>query len=154
MSVGYEGRTIEDTVTALMAMGVHTVADVRLNAISRKPGFSKSRLREALAAAGIEYRHLRSLGNPKDNRTPFWSGQVEEGRRVFKGALDNEAAVDSLRELAELASDRVVAVLCFEADQAMCHRQVVIDEVVARGQCPWRRRRVRIPLRASRRPEC
>jgi hypothetical protein len=35
VSVGYEGRTIDDFVTELQRAGVRTVADVRLNAISR-----------------------------------------------------------------------------------------------------------------------
>ena len=134
VSVGYEGRTIEDFVAALQEQGVRTVADVRLNAISRKAGFSKSRLRDALASAGIDYRHLRSLGNAKENRQPFWTGRVEEGRRVFREALQAPEAEAALHELAEMAADHVVAVLCFEADAEMCHRQVVIDQVVdARG---------------------
>lgn len=130
VSAGYEGRSIEEFVAALQELGVGTVADVRLNAISRKAGFSKSRLREALASAGIGYRHLRSLGNAKENRQPFSRGRVEEGRRVFREALHAPEAEAELYELAELAADHVVAVLCFEADAEMCHRQVVIDQVV------------------------
>lgn len=67
VSIGYEGRTIESFVVELQRAGVQTVADVRLNAISRKAGFSKTRLRDALAAVGIDYVHLRSLGNPREN---------------------------------------------------------------------------------------
>jgi len=134
VSAGYEGRSIEEFVAALQVLGVGTVADVRLNAISRRAGFSKSRLRAALASAGIEYRHLRSLGNAKENRQPFWTGRVEEGRRAFMEALQAPEAEAELHELADLAADHVVAVLCFEADAEMCHRQVVIDQVVdARG---------------------
>ncbi len=136
VSVGYEGRTIEEFVAALTAMGVGIVADVRLNAISRKAGFSKTRLREALAEAGIGYRHMRGLGNAKENRQPFWTGRIEEGRRVFREALRTPDAEASLQELADLAADHVVAVLCFEADAEACHRQVVIDEVVESRPVP------------------
>jgi transcriptional regulator with XRE-family HTH domain len=130
VSAGYEGRTIEEFVAALQDVGVRTVADVRLNAISRKAGFSKRGLREALVSAGIGYRHLRALGNARENREPFWAGRVEEGRRVFREALHAPGAEVELYELAELAADHVVAVLCFEADAERCHRQVVIDRVV------------------------
>ncbi len=136
VSVGYEGRTIEDFVAELVRAGVQTVADVRLNAISRKAGFSKTRLREALAAAGIGYRHMRSLGNAKENRQPFWDGRVEEGRRVFRQGLRSPEAETSLHELAALAADEVVAVLCFESDVEMCHRKVIIDEVVEVAPMP------------------
>lgn len=134
VSAGYEGRSIDEFVGALQKHGVGTVVDVRLNAISRKAGFSKSRLRDALASAGIGYRHLRTLGNAKENREPFRTGRVEEGRRVFREAIKAPGAEEELHELAELAADHVVAVLCFEADAETCHRQVVIDQVVtARG---------------------
>lgn len=136
VSAGYEGKSIEEVVEALVRMGVSTVADVRLNPISRKPGFSKNRLRDALAAVGIEYRHLRSLGNAKDNREPFWSGRVNEGRDAFRRAIQNPEAEQSLNDLAELAADQVVAVLCFEADQDACHRHVVIEEVTTNRPLP------------------
>ena len=129
VSFGYEGRTIDDAVKSLQRAGVKTVVDVRLNAISRKPGFSKTRLREALASAGIGYRHLRALGNPKENREPFWAGRIEEGQEFFRSVLQNDAAVDSLREIGDLAAEQVVAVLCFEADHERCHRRVVIEQV-------------------------
>lgn len=136
VSVGYEGRTLEEFVQSLTQLGVHTVADVRLNAISRKPGFSKGRLCAALDAAGIGYVHLRGLGNPKSNREPFWAGRLDEGRRVFKQGLGQADAVRDLRGLEMRAQDEVVAVLCFEASPERCHRQVVIDEVVASSAVP------------------
>jgi transcriptional regulator with XRE-family HTH domain len=136
ISVGYEGRTIDAFVADLQRAGVRTVADVRLNAISRKAGFSKTRLTEALAAAGIGYRHMKSLGNAKENRQPFWDGRAEEGRRVFREALQAPDAEASLEELSELARDHVVAVLCFETDMEMCHRKVIIDEVVSTTAVP------------------
>jgi uncharacterized protein (DUF488 family) len=136
VSVGYEGRTIDDFVAELQRAGVETVADVRFNAISRKAGFSKTRLREALAAAGIDYRHMRSLGNAKENRRPFWEGRVEEGRRVFREALQTAEAESSLNELSALVRDQVVAVLCFESDVEKCHRKVIIDEVAGETEVP------------------
>jgi transcriptional regulator with XRE-family HTH domain len=132
VSIGYEGRTIEDFVTTLVAHGVGTVADVRLNPISRKPGFSKTKLTNALAEAGIEYRHWKSLGNPKANREPFWTGRAAEGQAMFRGLLRNKQSDEALTELTQLAGNQVVAVLCFEEDQRNCHRQVVIDEVTGR----------------------
>lgn len=136
VSVGYEGRTIDEFVTDLQRAGVSTVADVRLNAVSRKAGFSKTRLREALSAVGIGYRHMRSLGNAKENRQPFWDGRVAEGQQVFLEALQAPAAEASLEELSELARDHVVAVLCFESDVEMCHRKVIIDHVVGATAVP------------------
>ncbi|MGA5703126.1 DUF488 family protein [Peterkaempfera bronchialis] len=135
-STGYEGRTIDSFVAALVDAGVDAVADVRLTPISRKPGFSKSRLSAALAEADISYLHLRSLGNPKDNRAPFWDGRVGEGLAAFADVLAAEPARRELAELAELAVERSVAVLCFEQDESRCHRQAVLAELHQRTALP------------------
>ena len=44
IGVGYEGLTISEYIQVLRELQVTTLVDVRLNAISRKPGFAKTRL--------------------------------------------------------------------------------------------------------------
>jgi uncharacterized protein (DUF488 family) len=133
VSIGYEGRTVDDLVAALLAANVGVVADVRLTPLSRKPGLSKRRLAEVLNAAGIEYIHLRALGNPRDNRDPFRSGRSAAGVDRFRELIQNPDSVRSLDELAEMARHHKVAVLCFERDHDRCHRQVVTEEVIRRA---------------------
>ncbi|WP_405796186.1 DUF488 family protein [Streptomyces sp. NBC_01506] len=99
-SAGYEGRDIDSFVTSLVESRISVVADVRLTPISRKKGFSKTRLGEALAEADIEYIHLRGLGNPKDNRAPFWEGRLVEGRAKFRGVMRSDEARSDLNRLA------------------------------------------------------
>ncbi|MEU9794081.1 DUF488 family protein [Streptomyces sparsogenes] len=135
-SAGYEGRDIDSFVASLLDSRIDVVADVRLTPISRKKGFSKTRLGEALAEAGIAYTHLRGLGNPKDNRAPFWDGRLDVGRARFRGVLRSEAAQQDLERLAEHARQSRVAVLCFEKDESRCHRQVVLDTVRKRAAVP------------------
>lgn len=112
------------------------LADVRLNAVSRRRGFSKTRLRERLSEAGIEYVHFRCLGNPKENRAPFRTGRITEGKRVFADLIASEAARAALDELSRRTRLEVVAVMCFEADHAQCHRQVIADMVRDRALVP------------------
>ena len=57
IGVGYEGLTISEYIQVLRDLQVSTLVDVRLNATSRKPGFSKTRLKGYLADAGIPYLH-------------------------------------------------------------------------------------------------
>lgn len=127
VSAGYEGKTLDTFIGQLSERGVHTLADVRLTPISRKPGFSKNRLAGALSEAGINYLHLRALGNPKANRAPFWDGRAEEGRAAFRRLLTAAPAAAELDHLLTLASRESVAVLCFEHDADRCHRQVICD---------------------------
>jgi uncharacterized protein (DUF488 family) len=135
-SAGYEGRDIDSFVASLLDSRIDVVADVRLTPISRKKGFSKTRLGQALAEAGIEYTHLRGLGNPKDNRAPFWDGRLDVGRARFRGVLRSEDAQTDLERLAEHARQSRVAVLCFEKDESRCHRQVVLETVRKRAAVP------------------
>lgn len=138
VSAGYEGRSIEGFIESLVELGVTAVADVRLNALSRKTGFSKGRLTTALAEADIDYRHFRVLGNPKDNRKPFWTGRLQEGRAAYRERLSGDDQVSALAELSQLADQQVVAILCFEKDHERCHRQVVIDELANQAELPIR----------------
>lgn len=135
-SAGYEGRDIDSFVASLLDSRIDVVADVRLTPISRKKGFSKTRLGQALAEAGIEYTHLRGLGNPKDNRAPFWDGRLDVGRARFRGVLRSEDAQTDLERLTEHARQSRVAVLCFEKDESRCHRQVVLETVRERTAVP------------------
>ncbi|WP_392753999.1 DUF488 family protein [Streptomyces sp. LN590] len=133
-STGYEGRDIDSFIASLLESRIDSVADVRLTPISRKVGFSKTRLGLALAEAGIEYTHLRSLGNPKENRAPFWEGRIAEGRAKFRSRLGSEEARSALDLLAERAANSRIAVLCFEKDEERCHRKVVLDAVRKRAR--------------------
>lgn len=129
-SVGYEGRTINEFTAELSQRNVDTLVDVRLNAVSRRRGFSKTALRNALEAAGIGYVHLRALGNPKDNRPAFAGENVEAGRAIYRALLDAPAAAAELEQLAGLADGQRVAVMCYERDERQCHRKVVIDRLL------------------------
>lgn len=123
VSAGYEGRSAEDLIAVLVDADVSVLVDVRENAISRKPGLSKRRLADHCEAHGIAYVHEPTLGNPRDNRDGFRSGDPES-RKVFEGHLAIRGA-DALGRVGELLEDRTVGLLCFEADPCSCHRSIV-----------------------------
>ena len=132
VSIGYEGRTAVELVAAVVAADVDVLVDVRLNPISRKPGLSKTKLAAALREVDVDYLHLRTLGNPPENRDPFWTGRVAEGVEYFRNLMTAPGPTASLDELALLAQSSRVAVLCFERDHDKCHRQVVTDNISTR----------------------
>jgi transcriptional regulator with XRE-family HTH domain len=127
VSIGYEGHTLDSLIAELTHQQVTTLADVRLNAVSRRPGFSKNRLRDGLAAAGIGYPHLRALGNPQHNRAAFHHGDVDEGCRIYRSEIRTPEGRDALATLAALAERQPTAVLCVERDEKACHRQVILE---------------------------
>lgn len=134
---GYQGRTIDDLLTFARRVGASVVIDVRQNALSRRPGFSKRRLGEALVSAGVQYVHLRGLGNPRDNRPGFAELGTPTGdaaRERFRAeVLDSPTGETALSEAARLAQSGPIVVVCFEVDRDRCHRSLVIDalEVLA-----------------------
>lgn len=125
-TVGYESRLLDELIDELVGAGVERLVDVRELPLSRRRGFSKTGLSEALSEVGIEYVHVRALGNPKPNRERYWAGDVEGGAAVYRKHLSNGSRW-ALLELAEsLGADRA-CLLCFERNHAECHRDVIVD---------------------------
>jgi len=125
-TIGYEGKTVPEFVRALKQSGVGRVLDFRLTPSSRVPGFSMMGLFQALRKAGIAYEHLGQLGNPPEIRELFQSGELAEGRKRYRRLLANgrSSSVDYMIGLAKL---QPTAILCREADPALCHRAVLAE---------------------------
>jgi uncharacterized protein (DUF488 family) len=129
VGIGYEGLDIDSLLATLRLRSVSTVVDVRLNAISRKRGMSKNSLRDSLASAGIQYEHHRALGNPRDNRDGFAETETPVGKSArarFSQLLTTPEADSSLARIHALRQEGVVALLCFEADESHCHREILL----------------------------
>ena len=127
-TIGYEGTTVRQFLDALTDARVALVVDVRALASSRRPGFAKTALTANLAGAGIDYLHLRRLGTPADGRAAARAGHHAEMRQIFLTHLATPEAQDELAALADLVrSGRRLALLCFEADPAHCHRSLVAN---------------------------
>ncbi|MCC3282009.1 DUF488 family protein [Arthrobacter caoxuetaonis] len=130
--IGYEGHTIESFLAVLSDARVECVIDVRLNAISRKKGFSKRALTDALTGAGIEYLHLPGLGNPKDNRDGFWkpdTSLASIAHAEYRRMLKSERARAALSVLLEVAETKSVRLLCFEEREERCHRRLILESL-------------------------
>jgi uncharacterized protein (DUF488 family) len=126
-TVGYEGRTLEEFITILVRAGVERVVDVRALPLSRRRGFSKTALGNALSARGIEYRHVRAAGNPYRNLRD----DPERCLSLYAKHLDGLPEV--LDEVEAALSGRRSALLCFEAKHDHCHRSVIAERLGGRG---------------------
>lgn len=128
MGWGYEGKEFSDLVKDCTDWGITTVVDVRLTPWSHKPGFTKAHLSQWLGMEGINYIHLKALGNPKSNRAGFTSSSLSEqmnAKQIYEKAMDNEQSRDALQYLADLSSREPVMLLCFEKNEGQCHRSVI-----------------------------
>jgi uncharacterized protein (DUF488 family) len=131
-TIGYEALLPEPLVHELGRAGVELVLDVRFRPQSRRPGMSKTRLGDLLAEHGIRYEHRRALGTPADLRVLYRAGRIAEAHGAFEAHVEATAA-DALDELAaELATSPPTALLCLEADPAVCHRRKLTEALARR----------------------
>ena len=128
-TIGYEGTTVPEFITALEKAGVRRVIDVRALPLSRRPGFSKSPLRTALGEAGIEYVHLNALGTPAEGRTAARAGRHADMARIYAGQLELPEAIVQSAQMLELAAEKPSALLCMEREPAHCHRTLLLKSV-------------------------
>ena len=132
-TIGYEGKTVAEFLGQLAASGADLLIDVRAVAASRRPGFSKTAMSGALREKGIDYLHLRALGTPKAGREAARKGRIAEMRAIYEEQLATPEAELAMEQALGAALERRVALLCFEADSADCHRAVVAERLLERS---------------------
>ena len=133
-TIGYEAATMADFLAALTTAGVERVIDVRAVPNSRRPGFSKTPLRNALAEAGIDYVHLRALGTPAAGREAARKGRKAELETIYAGQLETPQAMAEGAMLLDLAAEKPSALLCYERDPACCHRTLLWQAVTPHAE--------------------
>jgi uncharacterized protein (DUF488 family) len=126
-TIGYERSTLSDFVATLVHCGVDVLVDIRDRAQSRRPGFSKTALSDALRQSGIGYVHFRELGDPKEGRDAARQGRVDIFREIFREVMSTDDAKLALTEIARLAIESKVCLMCYERDHNQCHRKIVAD---------------------------
>jgi uncharacterized protein (DUF488 family) len=123
-TVGYEGKDVEGLLALLHDESVRVLVDVRELPLSRKRGFSKTRLRQELEEAGIDYVHCRALGSPRPMRRQLReTGDYAAFFRAYNRHLDKQR--EALAEVRTLLRESSVCLMCYEAEASRCHRSAV-----------------------------
>jgi uncharacterized protein (DUF488 family) len=132
-TAGYAGHDLGSFLRLLNEHRIESVVDIRRNPVSRKKGFSRSRLAEFLLSHAIEYVHVRELGVPMELRDELRCGvcDLPEYLARFREYLNCEA--HTLRDLNALAARKRCCLLCVESRHEECHRSVVAEAVVLCG---------------------
>lgn len=129
-TLGYQGVDVNTYVLKLKAAGVGIVADVRETPWSHKRGFCKNALSAELSKVGIDYIHIKSAGNPKENRRT--APDLKECLRRYGDYLaTNPAGVADLVHVVRTAAlqNRTVCLTCFERDVKDCHRSILVSAI-------------------------
>jgi uncharacterized protein (DUF488 family) len=134
-TVGHSTRALSEFLALLDAHGIRRIVDVRRYPGSRRhPHFARATLAEALAAAGVDYRHEADLGGRRTGRadSPHTAWR-SAGFRAYADHMESAAFAAALARLLELGRGAATAILCAEAVPWRCHRQLIADALVTRG---------------------
>ena len=138
-TIGHSRLAIAEFVDLLAPAEVDFVVDVRAFPRSRSnPQFNADTLAPALATFGIGYAHLPELGGRRPRqpdvpprRNALWTN------RSFHNYADyaaSRAFRAGLARLIDLCSRRRCAIMCAEAVWWRCHRRIIADYLLARGE--------------------
>ena len=138
-TIGHSDRSLEAFGALLVTAGVQQLVDVRKMPRSRaNPQFNGDTLADALAPLGIGYAYAASLGGlrGRDATVPasvngYWSN------RSFHNYADyalSDAFGLALDALIAAGHQRTSTVMCAEAVWWRCHRRIVADYLLARGE--------------------
>jgi uncharacterized protein (DUF488 family) len=142
-TIGVYGWTLETFLAALRRAEVAQVLDVRQRRGVRGSEYAwanAQQLQGALAAAGIDYRHLKELAPTTELRHVQYDEDARRGAgkrsstdlapeyvaRYTREVLDR-ANLDSI--VAELPQGAASALLCVERDPKACHRSLIADRL-------------------------
>jgi uncharacterized protein (DUF488 family) len=132
-TVGHGTRPLDELIQTLRQAGVRTLVDVRRFPGSRRnPQFNQGPLREALADAGVDYRHAVELGGRRSNEPgedDFTCLRVP-AFRSYAARMRSDAWQAALA--AELAQPSP-CFMCAETPWQKCHRRLIAELLTARG---------------------
>jgi uncharacterized protein (DUF488 family) len=138
-TIGHSNRSQEEFAVLLAAADIGLVADIRKIPRSRtNPQFNAETLPGTLAAVGISYEHVAALGGRRGKAPAlspdvngFWTNQSFHNYADY--ALSEQFHA-GLAHLLDLGRKHRCAMMCSEAVWWRCHRRIVADHLIARGE--------------------
>jgi uncharacterized protein (DUF488 family) len=138
-TIGHSNRSLEEFVDLLGSAEIGLVADIRTIPRSRaNPQFNKDTLPEALAAFHMSYEHVAELGGLRGQARTlsqdvngFWTNESFHNYADYALSMQFHAG---LEHLVEEGRERRCAMMCSEAVWWRCHRRIVADHLIARGE--------------------
>ena len=135
-TVGHSTHPLPTFAALVRAHGVTTIADVRKIPRSRRhPQFNVDTLPASLAAAGLGYTHFAGLGGLRRERpNSINRAWKNPSFRAYADYMQTDEFARHLDALLALGARERVAIMCAEAVWWRCHRSLIADALVARGE--------------------
>ncbi len=134
-TIGHGTREIGEFLEILREEKIRIVIDVRSIPRSRhNPQYDRETLAAALAASGIGYTPMASLGGfrkpSKDSPNGGWRNQSFRG---FADYMLTEAYAMAVKEVEERSRREILVLLCAETVPWRCHRSLIADTLTVDG---------------------
>ena len=138
-TIGHSTRSLEAFVALVREVKITSVVDIRKVVRSRtNPQFNGDALRDDLAAFGLSYEHFAVLGGLRARTKDlpravngFWRNESFHNYADYALSPQFQAGLAHLREEGRR---RLCTVMCAEAVWWRCHRRIVADYLIARGE--------------------
>jgi uncharacterized protein (DUF488 family) len=138
-TIGHSTRPLSEFVDLLKGSEIETLVDVRSVPRSRtNPQFNRETFPDALAPESICYVHLAELGGRRSRRKDdapspngFWT---HPAFRNYADYAMGDAFRDGFAQLLALGHQRRCAIMCSEAVWWRCHRRIIADYLLLRGE--------------------
>jgi uncharacterized protein (DUF488 family) len=138
-TIGHSNRSLEEFAGLLRGAEIELLADIRTIPKSRaNPQFNEDTLPASLAAYAISYERIAALGGLRGKSKTmardvngFWTNDSFHNYADY--AL-SDAFHAGLDRLIEDGRKRRCSVMCSEAVWWRCHRRIVADHLIARGE--------------------
>lgn len=138
-TIGHSNRSLAGFIDLLVGPDVGNLADIRSFPMTRaNPQFNGETLAAALAERQIGYEHIEALGGLR-KRARDIPNEVNGlwQNRSFHNYADYALSPEFHTGLAQLLAEgarRTTAFMCAEAVWWRCHRRIVADWLIARGE--------------------
>ena len=138
-TIGHSTRPIDDFVALLRETEVRKVIDVRTVPRSRtNPQYNKDTLPDTLAQFQIGYEHIAALGGLRGKRrevspdvNAYWENASFHNYADYAMGPEFRAG---LERLLAIGGERRAVIMCAESVWWRCHRRIITDYLLARGE--------------------
>lgn len=128
ITIGYEGRDIDNFLNKLTENNVDSLVDVRKKAFSMNFCYTKSNLERFLKSIGIKYFHIPELGIESEDRKNLDS-KTDYNRLFKKYREELHLKKDYIDKIIQLSKKQKIALLCYESDVNLCHRGQIAEAI-------------------------
>ncbi|MEA2236786.1 MAG: hypothetical protein QOC81_1510 [Thermoanaerobaculia bacterium] len=134
-TIGHSTRTADEFLALLRQHEIALLADIRRYPGSKRyPHFASSAMAAWLPENGVAYVHMPELGGRRkplaDSPNTAWRN---EQFRAYADYMATEAFHTAIDELLARCTETRTAIMCAEAVPWRCHRNMVADELLRRG---------------------